>query len=157
MVRKYNAQTGQFEDIDEDVNNFGQGGYGSIQGLQVPLGVTAQANDLSEQNRVIADRVRLNKANIPDFNSQKQGFGFNQGTLGAAGSVLGGLGRLAQGWASIKSLGLAKKAFAQESRIADANLANQETTINNQIRARQRYIQGTQANTDISHLQLVGG
>ena len=60
-------------------------------------------------------------------------FGFNKGTFDAVGSGLGGLGQLAQGYAAIKGLGIAKDQLSENRRQYDQNFANQVTTTNNAI------------------------
>lgn len=70
-----------------------------------------------------------------------EGFGFNQGTVGAVGAGIQGLGSLVQGYAALKGLGLAEDALKHTKKFDNANLAAQRTTINNRIQNQNDFLQ----------------
>ena len=58
--------------------------------------------------------------------SGPSGFGMNLDTFNMAGNALGGLGKLAQGWAAIKGLGIAEDQMMQNQTQFDQNFGMQE-------------------------------
>jgi len=94
---------------------------------------------------------------------QNNGFGLNLGTFNMIGSGLGGLGKLASGWAALKGIGLAKEQLGFQREAFDRNYEMQQkayqdnvTQVNNNIRDRQNFIQQTNANPDFSRLKTIG-
>jgi hypothetical protein len=68
------------------------------------------------------------------FEVMKQGeIGWNTGTLQGAGSILGGLGSLAQAWAGLQGVKLGKERLAMQDQQFGANFTNQATLLNNQV------------------------
>lgn len=79
------------------------------------------------------------------------GFGFNKDTLGAVSAGLGGLGKLASGWAALKGIGVAKDELAMQTEFARKNFAATKTTVNNRIRDQNAY-KTAQGRTDLAKL-----
>ena len=67
-----------------------------------------------------------NFGNMGSNNSPVSGFGMNLPTFNMAGNALGGLGKLAQGWAAIKGLGIAEDQMMQNQAQFDQNFGMQE-------------------------------
>ena len=59
--------------------------------------------------------------------------GWNTGTLEGAGSILGGIGSLAQAWAGLQGVKLGKERLAMQDQQFGANFTNQATLLNNQV------------------------
>lgn len=72
--------------------------------------------------------------------------GFN-----AISSIMGGVGNLAQGWAAIKSLGLAQDSIDLQKEFANKNYEASKVTINNRI-ADQNAWKTAQGRTDLAKL-----
>jgi hypothetical protein len=75
--------------------------------------------------------------------------------LGGVGDLLGGIG-------SLQQVGVAKDALEETKVLNRENIFNQQlnqfkqgAAFDNRTRAQQRFITGTQANKDISHLKLL--
>ena len=58
--------------------------------------------------------------------SGPSGFGMNLPTFNMAGNALGGLGKLAQGWAALKGLGIAEDQMMQNQAQFDQNFGMQQ-------------------------------
>lgn len=78
-------------------------------------------------------------------------FGFNLPTFNVAGNVLGGIGKLAQGWAAIKGLGMARDSFEQQKEMANKNYDAMATTVNNRINDQNAW-KTAQGRTDLAKL-----
>jgi hypothetical protein len=107
------------------------------------------ANFMEQQGLTVAGSSSKN----PEFKNKSTKWGINAPTLDAAGSLIGGVAAGVNAYTGLQGLKLARKAFEQETKVGDANLLAQQTAYNANVAARRRYIQGTQANTDVSHLQ----
>jgi len=86
------------------------------------------------------------------------GFGMNLETFNVAGNAIGGLGKLAQGWAAIKGLGIAEdqlvenqaqfaQNFGMQEKAYDANVVQANNDINNRNAWK-----AAQGRTDLSQL-----
>lgn len=60
-------------------------------------------------------------------------WGFNPASFKAGGSILQGLGSLAQAWAGLQGVKLGKESLAQQDQQFGANFTNQATLLNNQV------------------------
>lgn len=61
------------------------------------------------------------------------GFGMNLDTFNMAGSALGGLGKLASGWAALKGIGLAEDQLGFQQDSFNKNFAMQEAAYGNRV------------------------
>ena len=80
--------------------------------------------------------------------------GFTSGGMKGVGSLIGGLGGLAQGWASLKNARLARDAYDTQKDQWQQNYESQRTAVNNQI-ANQNAWKQAQGRTDYG--SYVGG
>ncbi len=78
-------------------------------------------------------------------------FRFDNKTLTAVGSGLSGLGRLAQGWASLKELSLAREAFGFKKDLANRQYDATRLTTNNRINDQNAW-KTAQGRTDLAKL-----
>jgi len=62
-----------------------------------------------------------------------EGIGWNNSTFEGVGSLLGGVGSLAQAWAGLQGVKLGKERLAMQDKQFGANFTNQATLLNNQI------------------------
>jgi hypothetical protein len=84
-------------------------------------------------------------------NKPVEGFGFNNSTLSAGGSVLSGLGSLANAWAGLQGVKLGKQQLGVQQDQWNKNYDSQATTINNRI-ADQNAWKAAQGRTDLGSL-----
>jgi hypothetical protein len=59
--------------------------------------------------------------------------GWNSGTLGAAGKVLGGIGSLANAWVGLQGVKLGKERLAAQDQQFGASFTNSATSYNDQV------------------------
>jgi len=72
---------------------------------------------------------RLNTNNT----SPGSGFGMNLDTFNMAGNAIGGLGKLASGWAALKGIGLAEDQLGFQQDAFNKNFAMQEAAYGNRV------------------------
>lgn len=122
--------------LDLDRNDGpGQSGFGGLQNFSVAPGDTQTPANNGFFGDIFGDT----------------GFGLNKGTLEGVSSGLGGIGKLASGWAAIKQLGLAKDAFKFKKDFADRNFEASMITTNNRIRDQNAW-KAAQGRTDLAKL-----
>jgi len=71
--------------------------------------------------------------------SPAAGWGMNPTTLGVGANLLQGVGQLAQGWAALKQIGIAKNQLAEGQRQYNQNYDAQKVTTNNAIADQNAY------------------
>ena len=107
-------------------------------------GQSAFAGMTLDQQTSLADMQNSNLSN-------GEGFGFNNSTLKAGGSVLSGLGSLAGAWAGLQGVKLGEKQLGVQQDQWNKNYDSQATTINNRI-ADQNAWKAAQGRTDLGSL-----
>lgn len=75
----------------------------------------------------------IDKMNADYLKPPTEGVGFNNSTFEGVGSLLGGVGSLAQAWAGLQGVKLGKERLAMQDQQFGANFTNQSTMLNNQI------------------------
>ena len=93
---------------------------------------------------------------------ESPGFGFNLPTFEMAGSVMGGIGSLAKGWAAMKGLGLAEEELEFKRGAFDKNFAQQKQAYDDTVRQynnaqgeRQAFVNATHANPSLSDIRTL--
>lgn len=120
---------------DRDPNysgtTYGAGGSGmmtNLQGLK-SYDLAGNTNKMNSLSNNLPATLKLPKVDTPET-----GFGFNNETLNAGGSVLKGLGSVFQALMAYKNYGLAKDQMQQSTDAFNINTANQTALLNDRIR-----------------------
>jgi len=97
--------------------------------------------------------INANSMITPDYNTKSKwgDLGWNTDTLKGAGSILGGVGSLAQAWAGLQNVKLGKEELAAKKDMWSKNYASQATTTNNQINDQNAW-KAAQGRTDFASL-----
>ena len=143
----YNNNTGNNR-ISQDAFLSGDGaGYGSNFWGAKPASYSKADwwNDNTMSNTKYSN---LNYKKMPGKDGK---IGWNTGTLEGVGSVMGGLGSLAQAWAGLQNVKLGKQELASQKEQWNKNYASQATTVNNQI-ANQNAWKTAQGRSDMGNL-----
>ena len=97
--------------------------YGQSYEPQVPINNGTQTSFIPQG---LGHMDMSNFGNMGSNNSPASGFGMNLDTFNMAGNALGGLGKLAQGWAALKGLGIAEDQMMQNQAQFDQNFGMQQ-------------------------------
>jgi len=133
-------------------SNLGQqsGGYASMKINDLYNGRINPDMQMQNSYGSVADQSKgIFGDYTPDFMKDWTGDGMK-----GVGSLIGGVGGLAQGWAALKNVGLARDAYNTQKNQYQQNYEAQRTTTNNQI-ANQNAFKKAQGRTDYG--SYVGG
>lgn len=148
----------RLRDINVSRAQDGGAGFSSLANLSVLPAEGFDGSDLqfANGNPVNPSFPNIGGGNIPG----RGGFKFNQDTLGLLANSFSGLGSLAQGYAALKNIGLArdsldfkKDAHRDSVKFAKQNFNQQANAQNLGLADKRRFIQGNFANKDVSHLK----
>ena len=113
----------------DEFNGFQRNWLNSSPSQQTAYGVTSSkwgdTDTTSFMDKVNNDYLR--QASTPGD------IGWNTGTLEGAGSILGGVGSLAQAWAGLQGVKLGKQRLDAQDQQFGANFTNSAIMLNNQI------------------------
>ena len=122
---------GSDRDPSYSSTTYGPGGSGmmtNLQGLK-SYDLASNANRMNSLSNNLPSTLKLPKVDTPGT-----GFGFNNETMTAGGSLLKGLGSVFQALMAYKNYGLAKEQMQQSADAFNINTANQTALLNDRIR-----------------------
>ena len=124
----YNMNSGVLPSAWDDLNGFQRNWLNSTGDQQA----TFASWKPSEQQSYM-DMMNKDYTNSLKTSGTPEGIGWNNSTFEGVGSLLGGVGSLAQAWAGLQGVKLGKERLAMQDKQFGANFTNQATLLNNQI------------------------